>query len=105
MKDEETGDLVETDVAPTRDDVYRDFDRIRSKAGISRFKAKFVKRRYVFGQKDVPRTETQWLKVVYGFNGTLLPVRQSLGYNRLVRAATIAECIESQLCTGVRYGD
>ncbi|EKM50078.1 uncharacterized protein PHACADRAFT_213841 [Phanerochaete carnosa HHB-10118-sp] len=67
-EDPETGELYETDVTPTLQDVYGDFDRVRKKAGINGFKAKFVKRRYAFGEKDVPRTETQWLKVVYGFD-------------------------------------
>ncbi len=68
--DNETDELYETDDVPSLNDVYADFDRIRKKASISGFKAKFVKRNYAFGEEDVPRTETQWLKVVYGFNGT-----------------------------------
>ena len=60
---------METDVVPSLTDVYADFDRVRKKAGIKSWKAKFVKRKYAFGERDVPRRETQWLKVVYGFNG------------------------------------
>lgn len=67
--DEETDELYETDDVPSSSDVYADFDRIRQKAGISSFKGKFVKRSYAFGEGDVARGETQWLKVVYGFNG------------------------------------
>lgn len=74
-QDEETGELYETDVTPTLTDVYGDFDRVRKKAGIKSWKAKFVKRRYAFGEKDITRGETQWLKVVYGFNGTYNPHR------------------------------
>lgn len=73
--DEETDELYETDDIPSPGDVYSDFDRIRKRANISGFKAKFVKRKYAFGEADVPRAETQWLKVVYGFNG-----RHSLRY-------------------------
>lgn len=68
-EDDETGELVETDIVPTLPDVYNDFDRVRKKLGIKSFKAKFVKRKYAFGEPDVPRGEAQWLKVVYGFDG------------------------------------
>jgi len=63
-------DGLETDVVPDMPAVWRDFDQVRKKAGIKAWKAKFVKRRYAFGEPDVPREETQWLKVVYGFEGT-----------------------------------
>ncbi|KIP07458.1 hypothetical protein PHLGIDRAFT_71117 [Phlebiopsis gigantea 11061_1 CR5-6] len=66
--DAETGELYETDVQPDMEDVYDDFDRVRRKAGIKTWKAKFVKRRYAFGERDVPREEAEWLKVVYGFD-------------------------------------
>ncbi|PSS35342.1 hypothetical protein PHLCEN_2v1679 [Hermanssonia centrifuga] len=68
-EDEETGELVDTDVVPSLTDVYADFDRVRKKVGIKSFKGKFVNRRYAFGEKDIPRGESQWLKVVYGFDG------------------------------------
>lgn len=68
-EDEETGELVETDIVPSLPDVYNDFDRVRKKLGIKSFKGKFVKRKYAFGEDDVPRGETQWLKVVYPFEG------------------------------------
>ncbi|KAI0272419.1 hypothetical protein BC834DRAFT_921889 [Gloeopeniophorella convolvens] len=51
----------ETDVVP-------DMPAVRKKAGIKSWKAKFVKRKYAFGEPDVPKEETQWLKVVYGFD-------------------------------------
>lgn len=68
-QDEETGELVETDIVPSTADVYADFDRVRKKVGVKAFKAKFVKRNYAFGETDVPRGEAQWLKVVYPFDG------------------------------------
>ncbi|KAI0077749.1 DNA polymerase alpha catalytic subunit [Panus rudis PR-1116 ss-1] len=71
--DEETGELYETDVVPSLPDVYSDFDQIRKKAGIKSFRAKFVKRKYAFGERDVPRGETEWLKVVYGFDEPQIP--------------------------------
>ena len=62
----------ETDVVPTLADIYSDFDKLRQKARIGKFKAKFVKRKYAFGEKDVPREERQWMKVVYPFSGMYL---------------------------------
>ncbi|KAK0468553.1 DNA polymerase family B-domain-containing protein [Armillaria novae-zelandiae] len=64
---------VETDEVPSLLDVYRDFDVIRKKVSIKSFKGKFVKRKYVFGETDVPREERQWMKVVYGFDQPQLP--------------------------------
>jgi DNA polymerase alpha subunit A len=61
--------MVETDDIPEMVDVYQDFDQVRRKAGIKKFKAKFVDRLYAFGEKDVPREKHKWLKVVYGFDG------------------------------------
>ncbi|KAI0630777.1 hypothetical protein C8Q77DRAFT_225853 [Trametes polyzona] len=72
-EDEDTGEMYETDQVPELTDIYSDFDRLRRKAGIKSFKGKFVKRKYAFGEKDVPREERQWLKVVYGFNEPQLP--------------------------------
>ncbi|KZT09817.1 uncharacterized protein LAESUDRAFT_756049 [Laetiporus sulphureus 93-53] len=71
--DEETGEIYETDVIPEMSDIYSDFDQIRRRTGIKSWKGKVVKRRYAFGEKDVPRGESQWFKVVYGFNEPQLP--------------------------------
>jgi DNA polymerase alpha subunit A len=65
----EDGDTFETDVIPTPQDVHADFELIRKQIGVKSWKGKFVKRKYAFGETDVPRGESQWLKVVYGFNG------------------------------------
>ena len=67
---DEDGDEYETDVVPQIQDVYQEFDAFRKRAGVRTWKAKFVKRKYAFGERDVPRGEAQWLKVVYGFDGT-----------------------------------
>ena len=64
-----TEDGFETDVAPSKQEVYSDFDAIRKKAGIKSWAGKFVKRKYAFGEPGVPTTETEWLKVVYSFTG------------------------------------
>jgi DNA polymerase alpha subunit A len=69
VEQDEDGDLCETDVIPERTDVYSDFDTVRRKVGIKKWKAKFVKRKYAFGEKEVPMGESEWLKVVYGFDG------------------------------------
>jgi DNA polymerase alpha subunit A len=50
-------------------EVYSDFDHVRQRASIKSWRGKFVKRRYAFGETDVPREETEWLKVVYPFEG------------------------------------
>ncbi|KAJ7634179.1 DNA polymerase family B-domain-containing protein [Mycena polygramma] len=59
---------------PDLQDVHNDVDMLRKKTGIKSWKAKFVKRNYAFGEADVPREETQWLKVVYGFKEPQLPI-------------------------------
>ncbi|KAK2465466.1 hypothetical protein APHAL10511_002358 [Amanita phalloides] len=64
---------VDTGVVITPQDVYEDFDMIRKQLNIKSWKGKFVKRKYAFGEKDVPRGESQWFKVVYGSNEPQLP--------------------------------
>jgi DNA polymerase alpha subunit A len=86
----------ETDIVPDMPAVCKDFDEVRKKAGIKAWKAKFVKRRYAFGEPDVPREETQWLKVVYGFDGTCffgyIGVNVSNAYST-IRAPNSFECL------------
>ena len=65
VEQDDDGNIHETDVVPKPEDVHDDFDMIRK---IKSCRAKFVKRNYAFGEKDVPRGESQWLKVVYGFH-------------------------------------
>ncbi|KAH9066550.1 DNA polymerase alpha catalytic subunit [Lactarius vividus] len=67
------GQGFETDIVPDMQAVWKDFDQVRKKAGIKGWKAKFVKRKYAFGEPGVPREETQWLKVVYGFDESQIP--------------------------------
>jgi DNA polymerase alpha subunit A len=73
VEQDEDGEFYDTDIVPAPEDVHADFELIRKQLGIKSWRAKFVKRKYVFGEKDVPRSETQWLKVVYGFDGELFP--------------------------------
>jgi DNA polymerase alpha subunit A len=61
--------LVDTDEVPTEDDVEEDFEQVRKRFGIKRMRAKFVDRKYAFGERDVPRGQHKWMKVVYGFDG------------------------------------
>lgn len=61
----------ETDVEVTRTDVYQDFDRLRQKHGIEEWRAKFVERKYAFEEPGVQKGESEWMKVVYGFDGEL----------------------------------
>ena len=53
----------------TKADVYQDFDKLRQKAGIEEWAAKFVQRKYSFEDKTVEKGESEWMKVVYGFDG------------------------------------
>lgn len=75
VEQDEDGDFYDTDIVPTLQDVYADFELIRKELRIKTWRAKFVKRKYAFGEKDVPRNETQWLKVVYGFNEPQVPMK------------------------------
>ncbi|KAJ7623603.1 hypothetical protein FB45DRAFT_837909 [Roridomyces roridus] len=59
---------------PELQDVFTDMEQLRRKTAIKSWKTKAVKRNYAFGESDVPREETQWLKVVYGFNEPQLPM-------------------------------
>lgn len=69
-KIDEDGD--ETDGVPSQMDVWQDFDQLRKKAGIKKWRAKWVKRKYAFGETDVPK-DGSWLKVPYGFSGMPSP--------------------------------
>jgi DNA polymerase alpha subunit A len=69
VEQDEDGNIHETDVVPKPEDVYEDFDMIRKQMKIKSCRSKFVERNYAFGEKDVPRGVSRWLKVVYGFHG------------------------------------
>ena len=69
VEEGEDGKHYDTDEVPSQTDIYGDFDAIRRKAGIGKFKGKFVERSYAFGEADVPREKTSWLKVAYPFSG------------------------------------
>ncbi|KAF5362489.1 hypothetical protein D9756_002711 [Leucocoprinus leucothites] len=75
VEQDEDGEFYDTDIVPSLEDVYGDFELIRKQLGIKSWRGKFVKRKYAFGEKEVPRTETQWLKIVYGFNEPQVPAQ------------------------------
>lgn len=66
------GNGNETDQKPTEDDVYDEFDELKSKFGIKNFLGKTVTRSYAFELSGVPATGT-YLKVKYGFDEPALP--------------------------------
>ncbi|KAF8813033.1 DNA polymerase alpha catalytic subunit [Phlegmacium glaucopus] len=74
VEQDDDGNIHETDVVPKQEDIHDDFDMIRKQIKIKSWRAKFVKRNYAFGEKDVPRGESQWLKVVYGFHEPVVPM-------------------------------
>lgn len=61
-------EMVETDIVPEKGDVYNDFERIRREMGIKSWKARWVTRKYAFDYKDIPK-ETEWMKVLYSYEG------------------------------------
>jgi DNA polymerase alpha subunit A len=61
-------------VEVTKSDVHQDFDRVRQKAGIEEWAAKFVTRKYAFEDPTVEKGESEWMKVVYGFDQPELPM-------------------------------
>ncbi|KAF9482567.1 DNA polymerase alpha catalytic subunit [Pholiota conissans] len=71
---DDEGNMHDTDIVPTQDDIDDDFDLIRKQMKIKSYRGKFVKRKYVFGEKDTPRGESSWLKVVYPFSEPAIPM-------------------------------
>lgn len=62
-----------TDVVPGEDDVYAEFDALRTRFGIQSWLGKWVTRKYAFELPDVP-SEGEYLKVKYGFDEPQLPM-------------------------------
>lgn len=58
----------ETDIEVTRTGVYQDFDSLRQKAGVEEWAAKFAQRKYAFEDQALEKGESEWMKVVYGFD-------------------------------------
>jgi hypothetical protein len=66
---------AETDQAVTMGDVYQEVDTIRKKHNISQFMSKSVSRKYAFELGTIP-AESDYLKVLYPFNGLTLNLIQ-----------------------------
>lgn len=50
-------------------DIHNEFDQLRRKHGVEgRFAMKKVTRKYAFEQPGVPQGESEWYKIVYGFD-------------------------------------
>ncbi|WFC99288.1 DNA-directed DNA polymerase [Malassezia yamatoensis] len=62
-----------SDRVPGEDEVYEEFDTVRSKQGIQAWLGKWVTRKYAFELPDVPE-EGQYMKVKYGFDEPQLPM-------------------------------
>ena len=62
----------ETDMVPGEDDVFEEFETLRSRYGIKSWLGKWVRRKYAFELPDVP-AEGPYLKVKYGFDEPALP--------------------------------
>jgi len=77
---DEEGEMHDTDVVPDKGDIHDDFDMIRKQLGIKSWRGKFVKRKYAFGEKELPRGESKWMKVVYGYDGEHYFYVQSVTY-------------------------
>ncbi|THV05329.1 DNA polymerase alpha catalytic subunit [Dendrothele bispora CBS 962.96] len=91
VEEGEDGKFYDTDEVPEQPDVYRDFDMIRKRAKIGKFRAKFVKRKYAFGEPNIPNGEAEWLKVVYPFTEPQLPsTAQSPNIARIFGTSTSA---------------
>ncbi|KIM44768.1 hypothetical protein M413DRAFT_442728 [Hebeloma cylindrosporum] len=71
---DQDGKLHDTDIVPDQLDVDEDFDTIRQQLKIKSYRGKFVRRKYVFGEAEIPRGESSWMKVVYGFNEPVIPM-------------------------------
>lgn len=57
----------------SKTDVYQEFDSLRSKHGVEEWAAKFVNRKYAFEDHTVEHGESEWMKVVYGFDQPEIP--------------------------------
>ncbi|KAF8316797.1 DNA polymerase alpha catalytic subunit [Clavulina sp. PMI_390] len=62
-----------TDEAPSRYDVEADIKAMRRDLKIQSMSWNWVRRKYAFGEKEVPEGESDYLKVIYGFDEPTLP--------------------------------
>ena len=64
----------ETDLVPSQADVQAEFNKVRREHGVPSFMSKWVKRNYVFGLEGIPAGESDYLKVIYGYDEPALPL-------------------------------
>jgi DNA polymerase alpha subunit A len=104
-------EMVETDVVPEKGDVYNDFERIRREIGIKGWKARWVTRKYAFDYKDVPK-ETEWMKVLYSYEGGRLAGASGLWTKRpqsrkfpwmLVRRISTRSLVQTRASSSFSY--
>lgn len=102
---DDDGNIHSTDIVPDQLEIDEDFDNIRKQMKIKSYRGKFVKRKYAFGETEIPRGESSWMKVVYGFNGKYLPEFSTLQSNivQLNRTRHSHECCQSEYCSNTRY--
>lgn len=62
----------ETDMVPGEDELFEEFEAMRSRFGIKSWLGKWVTRKYAFELPDVP-AEGPYLKIKYGFDEPALP--------------------------------
>lgn len=55
---------------PDKRDIYSEFDQKRREYGVGKWMGKWVKRSYAFGVEGIPNGESEYLKVIYGFDRT-----------------------------------
>lgn len=63
-----------TDKVPSHQDVFDDFNRMRREFKIRSVSTKWVQRKYAFGAEGVPEGESDYLKVIYDFDGAWEPL-------------------------------
>ncbi|KAL7423389.1 DNA-directed DNA polymerase alpha catalytic subunit pol1 [Cryptotrichosporon argae] len=80
----------ETDVDVSKTDVYDEFDGVRRRAGVDEWAAKFVERKYAFEDARIARGESEWMKVVYGFDAPEIPDTSGATFSHVFGARTTA---------------
>ena len=74
---------------PVKDmELYQEFNGLRKIANVTKYKSKFVERRYAFGEKDVPTDAHRWLKVSYGFDRSFILASRRLSTHPLFVSRT-----------------
>ncbi|PPQ80309.1 hypothetical protein CVT25_003658 [Psilocybe cyanescens] len=59
LEQDEEGNIHESDIVPSQEDIDEDFDLIQKAMKIKSYRAQFVKRKYTFGEQDIPTGKSQ----------------------------------------------